>query len=152
MHTTEHSRTRYQKHPLNYVVSTPFIYSLIVPFLLLDLFATIYHNVCFPLYGLPPIKRNEYIRIADRFRLPYLSPMEKINCAYCGYGNGLLHYVAAIAAATERHFCSIRHEDRAKFHPPVHHRDFVPYGDAAAYDAVAGCKNTTQDKEPLTQK
>jgi hypothetical protein len=152
MQKTEHSRVRYQKHPLHYIVSAPFIYSLIVPFLLLDLFVTIYHNICFPLYGLPLIKREEYIRVSDRLRLTYLSPIERINCAYCGYGNGLLHYVSAIAAATERHFCNIRHEDRVKFHPPVHHRDFTPYGDAAAYSSATGRKNSNEADEPLTQK
>lgn len=136
MPTPLHANLRWPTHRLAYLASTPFIYGMIVPLLMLDLCAEIYQRVCFPLYGLPCIKREEYIRVADRLKLTYLSPIERINCAYCGYGNGVLHYVSAIAAATEQHFCNIRHEDHEKFHPPTHHRTFLPYGDATAYHAV----------------
>ena len=41
--------------------------------------------------------------------LAYLDPIAKINCAYCGYANGLLHYFSAIAAQTENFWCSIKY-------------------------------------------
>jgi hypothetical protein len=110
----------------------PVIYLMIVPLVVLDLFLEFYHRVCFLLYGIPYIKRTEHIRI-DRQRLPYLTFMQKLNCAYCGYANGLLHYAAAIAAETERYWCPIKHQEKHGFKPPVHHASFAPYGDEQAF-------------------
>ena len=69
--------------PLN-IVSAPFIYSMIVPFVLLDLWLTIYHAICFPLYNIPKVKRSAYFAI-DRHHLAYLNGLEKLNCMYYGY-------------------------------------------------------------------
>jgi hypothetical protein len=104
---------------------------MIIPFVILDICLELYHRVCFPLYRLPLIKRSNYIAI-DRHRLSYLGFFGKIFCAYCGYGNGLLAYASAIAAATEGYFCSIRHENKPGFQHPPHHRKFLSYGDAKA--------------------
>lgn len=130
--------------------SIPFIYGMLLPFLLLDICLEIYHRVCFPLYGIPLVKRSRYIRI-DRHKLSYLHPVQKLNCAYCGYGNGLLHYASAIAGETERYWCGIKHAEDPEFIPPKHHKDFLPYGDEEAYarfvmeaDAES---NTQQSKE-----
>ena len=65
-------------------LSTPFIWAMIVPAVILDVFLEIYHHICFPLYGIPMVKRSQYIRVTDRAKLPYLKWYEKINCAYCG--------------------------------------------------------------------
>lgn len=135
-----HARIRFHEKPLRYIASAPFIYGMFIPLLILDVCAEIYHRVCFPLYGLPLVDRSEYIRIADRLRLAYLTPLERIHCAYCGYGNGLLRYVATIAARTEQHFCSIRHADHGQpdFHAGAHHTHFVPYDDEASYHTAMG--------------
>jgi hypothetical protein len=34
-----------------HVITAPVIYSLIIPFSLLDLFVTVYQRICFPVYG-----------------------------------------------------------------------------------------------------
>jgi hypothetical protein len=33
------------------IITAPVIYSLIIPFSLLDLFVTVYQRICFPVYG-----------------------------------------------------------------------------------------------------
>ena len=60
---------------------------MIVPFVLLDLFVTIYQAVCFPVYGIPKVERRTYL-VFDRHHLAYLNALEKLNCAYCAYANG----------------------------------------------------------------
>ncbi len=60
------------------------------------------------------IRRKGYIRI-NRHRLQYLNFREKINCAYCGYANGLMKYSAANTAATEKYWCGIKHRKYKKF-------------------------------------
>jgi hypothetical protein len=113
------------------VLSVPLIYLCVVPFLLLDLSVAIYQFICFPIYGIPKVRRKDYL-IFDRGRLGYLNAIEKVGCVYCSYANGLLAYIAEIAARTEQRFCPIKHT-----HPVVqphsrYHR-FLPYGDARAY-------------------
>lgn len=113
-------------------VSTPFICGMIVPFVILDICLEIYHRICFPLFGIPYVKRTKYIKI-DRHRLNYLNGAEKLFCAYCGYGNGLLHYASIIVGRTERYWCGIRHKRDKNFIEPFHHkRGFASYGDAEA--------------------
>jgi len=54
------------------VITAPVIYALIVPMLLLDLCVTIYHAVCFPVYGITKIQRGDYIeppRVCRRLQL-----------------------------------------------------------------------------------
>lgn len=118
---------------LLHTFTTPFVWAAALPLILLDLAATVYMQVCFPLYGLRRPRRADYISL-DRARLRYLPFIDKVNCAYCGYANGVLAYVGRIAADTELYWCGIRHEPRKGFHVPPHHRGFVPYGDAKALD------------------
>ena len=79
------------------VLTAPVIYAGIVPFLLLDLFVSVYQAVCFPIYGIARVARKDYL-IFDRRYLAYLNAIEKLNCAYCSYANGLIGYVREIAS------------------------------------------------------
>ena len=40
--------------------------------------------------------------VIDRYALSYLNVIEKLNCVYCEYVNGLIAYVQEIAARTEQ--------------------------------------------------
>lgn len=111
----------------HHLLSAPFIYSMIIPIALLDLMGEVYHNIAFPLYQIPKIERSKYIKI-DRYKLSKLSSFEKLNCAYCGYANGVLPYYTAIAAATEKYWCGIKHQKtNDNFEEPEHHREFEEY-------------------------
>lgn len=117
--------------PLKHILSTPFIWSCIIPALLMDVAISLYQGICFPLYGIPKVKRQDYI-IFDRQYLQYLNLIEKINCAYCSYINGLFAYAQEIAARTEQFWCPIKHAKRIK---GLHSRyqKFIRYGDAETY-------------------
>jgi hypothetical protein len=121
--------------PLMIILSSPFIYICAVPFLMLDLAVALYQFVCFPIYGIPKVRRDDYL-VFDRGRLSYLNAVEKLACIYCSYANGLLAYIGEMAARTEQHFCPIKH---ARRNLQSHSRDahLLPYGDAAAYRAQA---------------
>ena len=113
------------------VISAPIIYSMLFPMLLLDLFVTIYQYTCFPLYGIPRVRRRDYF-VFDRAYLGYLNIIEKINCGYCSYGNGLMSYVKEIVGRTEQYWCPIKHARRVlQAHP--YYDGFVDYGDAETY-------------------
>jgi hypothetical protein len=112
-------------------LTAPLIYLLIVPFVLLDVFVTIYQAVCFPVYGIPKVKRRDYM-VFDRRYLAYLNVLEKLNCVYCSYGNGLIGYVREIASRTEQFWCPIKHARKlVGAHP--HYSEFVDFGDAEGY-------------------
>jgi hypothetical protein len=113
------------------VLTAPFIYAVIIPFVLLDLFVSVYQAVCFPVYGVPKARRRDYIAI-DRNKLRYLNAIEGFNCLYCSYGNGVLAYAVEVAGRTEQHWCPIKHARRVQnAHDRYAH--FLPYGDARAY-------------------
>jgi hypothetical protein len=112
-------------------LTAPLIYALIVPFALLDLFVTIYQAVCFPVYGIAKVRRRDYL-VFDRRYLGYLNLLEKLNCAYCSYANGVIAYVREIGARTEQYWCPIKHARRlVAAHP--RYANFVDYGDADAW-------------------
>lgn len=113
------------------VITAPVIYSLIIPLVLLDLFVSLYQAVCFPAYGLAKVKRRDYL-IFDRSHLAYLNALEKLNCAYCSYANGVIAYARDIAGFTEAYWCPIKHARKA-VSTHEKYRDFVAYGDAEAY-------------------
>jgi len=114
------------------VLTAPFIYALIVPFVLLDLFVTVYQAICFPVYGIPRVPRREHIRI-DRHHLAYLNGLQKLNCIYCGYCNGLISWVREVAGRTEAYWCPIKHASAVK-DPHGNYAGFVDYGDAEGFD------------------
>ena len=116
---------------LGHLLSAPVTYSLIIPFVLLDIMVSIYQHVCFRIYGIPLVSRKKYF-VVDRQHLAYLNLVEKFNCIYCGYGNSLIEYTREIAGRTEQYWCPIKHAQRT---PDPHHMvdQFVDYGDADAY-------------------
>lgn len=114
-----------------HVLVAPVIYSLIVPIAILDIWISLYQAICFPVFGIARVRRDAYI-VFDRQHLAYLNVIEKLNCGYCGYANGVLAYVREIAGRTEQYWCPIRHAKRVRA-PHAHYREFVDYGDAAGY-------------------
>jgi len=113
------------------IATAPLIYALIVPFLLLDLMVSLYQWVCFPVYGIAKVNRASYF-VYDRHHLAYLNVIEKLNCAYCSYGTGLIAYVREIAARTEQYWYPIKHAQRMKS-SHAHYSHFLDYGDAENY-------------------
>jgi hypothetical protein len=112
-------------------LSAPVIYSLIIPFALIDLWVTIYQRLCFPVYGIAQVKRGRYL-IFDRAGLAYLNALEKLNCAYCSYCNGVVAYVREVAARTEQYWCPIKHAKRVLGAHP-RYAAFEDYGDGEYY-------------------
>jgi len=128
------------------VISAPFIYSMILPFLVLDLFISAYQAICFPLYRMPTVKRRKYI-VLDRHRLSYLNLIEKINCIYCGYANGLLAYAREIGARTEQYWCPVKHAGKI-LDPHRRYARFADFGDPEAYrEQVAQSRRYTSGIE-----
>lgn len=119
-----------ESRPQN-VLTAPLIYSGFIPFALLDLFVSVYQAVCFPVYGIPRVNRTSYF-VFDREDLPYLNVIEKFNCFYCAYGNGVAAYAREIAGRTEQYWCPIKHARRIR---DAHERypRFFEYGDAESY-------------------
>jgi len=143
-------RLHHGQRRLKHWLSAPFIYSVIIPAVFLDLMIEIYHRICFPLYGMPYVQRSHYIRV-DRHKLQYLFWYEKMNCLYCGYVNGLLRYASMIAQVSERYWCGIMHQKGGEFIPPPYQEGYLPYGDKAAFDAFVA-KKEHEDEFPQQQQ
>jgi len=97
-----------KSNPLN-VLSSPVIYS------------------CFPLYKIQKVDRKKYI-VVDRQHLSYLNSIEKLNCMYCGYINGLISYSREIVARTEQYWCPIKHAKKV-LGPHQRYAHFADFGD-----------------------
>lgn len=95
-------------------LSIPFIYAMIIPAVILDIFLFIYQQTALRLYKIPLVKRREYI-IFERRHLDYLNLIQKINCLYCSYVNWLFSYAVEIAWRTEKYWCPIKYANRKKW-------------------------------------
>lgn len=115
----------------SHLVTAPVIYGAIVPLALADLAISVYQWLCFPAYGIPRVRRADHF-IYDRHLLPYLNSIEKLNCLYCSYGNGLMAYGREVIARTEQYWCPIKHARRAQA-PHLRYEKFTDYGDVEAY-------------------
>jgi len=117
--------------PLGVILTIPFIWAMIIPIVMTDIFVSIYQAICFPIYKIPKVKRKEYV-IIDRYNLFYLDRVQKINCWYCEYFNGVVAYVREIAARTEQFWCPIKHSKPLK---ETHSRyeNFFDFGDFIKY-------------------
>ncbi len=113
------------------VLTAPVIYIGWIPFLLMDLFVTVYQTICFPVYRIPKVKRADYL-VFDREDLPYLNIIEKFNCFYCSYGNGVAAYTREVAARTEQYWCPIKHARHIRA-AHEHYPRFFEYGDAESF-------------------
>ncbi len=118
---------------LKNILTTPFIWMCIIPVVLMDITIGLYQEICFPIYGIPKVRRQDYI-VFDRQYLNYLNIIEKINCAYCSYVNGLFGYLQEIAGCTEQFWCPIKHAKRIR-NLHSRYRKFIDYGDAKTYRA-----------------
>jgi hypothetical protein len=115
------------------LITGPVIYAMIIPLVILDVCVSFYQTACFPIYGIPKVKRANYI-VFDRQHLDYLNWIEKFHCTYCAYGSGLIAYMCEIIARTEQYFCPIKHA-RKILGTHAHYAKFLDYGDAADYEA-----------------
>jgi hypothetical protein len=120
---------RHSRWPV--VLTAPLIYSGWIAFALMDAFVSLFQAVCFPVYGIPKVRRADHL-VFDRGDLPYLNAVEKFNCFYCSYGNGVAAYARAVAARTEQYWCPIKHARRMQDTHPLYPR-FFEHGDAEAY-------------------
>jgi hypothetical protein len=104
--------------------------------MILDLSVSLYQLGCFTAWGIVRVQRREYV-VIDRHRLGYLNPLQKLNCVFCGYGNGVIAYAREITARTEQYWCPIKHALKVK---GSHERyaAFQAYGDAEGYVKSSG--------------
>ena len=116
---------------LRSILSSPFIYGMIIPIAFFDLTITLYQHICFRLYGIRRVRRSDYV-VLDRHQLAYLNGIEKLNCVYCGYGNGVVAYTREVIARTEQYWCPIKHA-RKVVGSHRRYRKFTDYGDAEHY-------------------
>lgn len=115
------------------VLTAPIIYSMAIPLFLLDVFVSAYQAICFPIYGIQKVKRADHV-VIDRHMLAYLNGLQKLNCVYCGYGNGVISFAREVAGRTEKFWCPIKHARRVKG-PHAHYGDFCDFGDAEGFQA-----------------
>lgn len=136
--------------PLLVAVTAPVIYSLLIPFVLVDLWVSVYQAVCFRVYKIPQVRRGRYMNF-DRTGLPYLNLLEKLNCAYCSYVNGIVAYVGEVAARTEQYWCPIKHTRRV-VGAHARYDGFEDFGDGHSYrrrlDDIRSALRTESDTGP----
>jgi hypothetical protein len=119
------------KSSLASLLVAPVLYSFFVPLVLLDLWIWVYQRICFPVYRITKVERRRFV-VLDRGKLGYLNGIERFNCNYCGYANGLVAYAREVASRTEQYFCPIKHA-RPVSGTDIRYRDFLDFGDSGGY-------------------
>ena len=117
--------------PLLHLLVSPLVYGMLIPAILFDIILFIYQQVIFRIFKFKFIKRSDYI-LFDRQYLGYLNSIEKLNCLYCSYFNGLMQYAAAIAGRTELYFCPIKHAKKVAY-KHEYYDAFFRYGEEDEY-------------------
>jgi len=109
------------------VLTAVFICYCLIPAVFLDIVVSLYQAICFTVYGIPKVVRKHYI-VIDRYSLSCLNSIEKLNCIFCGYFNGVIAYAQEIAARTEQYWCPVTHARKlVKTHS--HYHRFIVYGE-----------------------
>jgi hypothetical protein len=120
--------TYIRRAKLKHILCLPIIWLCLLPALVMDVVVSLYQAVCFPLFGIPKVKRGEHV-IFDRRHLRYLNVIEKLNCLYCSYFNGVVSFATEVGARTEQYWCPIKHAAQLKtIHSRYH--TFVDFGDS----------------------
>lgn len=141
--------TYLRKSKLKHILTAPVIWLCLWPALLLDIVVTLYQAVCFPVYGIPKVKRSDHI-VIDRHHLGYLNIIEKLNCLYCSYFNGLMSYAREIAGRTEQYWCPIKHAAALKSYHSRYDR-FTEFGDAIGFrQQLTVLRKDFSDEPPAT--
>ncbi len=140
----KHKLSNFKYKTLRHWISFPFLFGMFIPLVICDICAEIYHRICFPLYGIPIVRRSKYI-IIDRHKLSYLSLMQKMGCVYCGYANGLIAYLTKIAGDTENYWCSIKHNYKSVDFFQEHQEHFLDYNNEESYKKIY-YKDTTKHR------
>lgn len=130
-------------------LTAPVIYSLVIPFVIVDLWVSLYQAICFRAYGIPRVRRRDYV-VLDRRHLAYLNGIEILNCLFCGYANGVIAYVREIGSRTEQYWCPIKHALRI-VDPHDRYGDFLEYGDAEGWRARLDAFRAGVRQEPRTE-
>lgn len=120
---------RYVK--LRWILAAPFIYAMIFPTLLFHICLELYQQTAFRLCKISRVKASDHFAF-DRQHLAYLNWLEKWNCFYCSYYNGLMSYAREIGGRTERYWCPIKHAKRV-WDPHGQYEYFFEYLDAENY-------------------
>lgn len=114
-----------------HILSIPFIYMMIVPLVIMDIMLTVYQQICFRLYRIPTVSRGAHF-VIDRQLLATLNLVDKFNCMYCGYGNGVFSYGREIISRTEQYWCPIKHAQKI-LDESERYRQFLDYEDTENY-------------------
>lgn len=117
--------------PFLHLLTSPLVYGMILPAVLLDVTLYVYQQIIFRIYRFEPVRRSDYI-VFDRQYLGYLNAIEKFHCMYCSYFNGLMQYASAVAGRTELYFCPIKHAKKIAYKHDYHDA-FFRYGDEDEY-------------------
>lgn len=117
--------------PLLHYFAAPLIYAMVIPAIVLDILLFVYQQVVFRIFKFKFIKRSDYMHFDHQY-LGYLNPIEKLNCLYCSYFNGLMLYASAIAGRSELYFCPIKHAKKI-VSQHKYYDAFLSYGDEDQY-------------------
>jgi hypothetical protein len=118
---------------IKHIISIPFIWGVALPTMVLHLCLFIYQAVAFRLYGMERVQLRSYINF-DREKLGYLRVVDKLNCGYCSYVNGVFAYISEIGRRTEYYWCGVKHENWPDNPAFAYQEKFAAYGDKEAYE------------------
>lgn len=85
------------------------IYSMIFVIVFIDISVWLYQEIYFRINRIPKLKRGKFVSF-ERGRLVGLTMLQKINCTYCQYANGVILWAKGVANQTEIYSCAIKYK------------------------------------------
>lgn len=137
------------------LIAAPFIYGMVIPIALLDLSLGIYQHICFRAWRIPQVRRADYFQTV-RYKLRDASLLDRLNCIYCEYANGVFAYAREVVGRTEQYWCPVRNAARkdphtcyADFVHPEEMTDFITSRAATRSSLCESCSAETRACTPF---
>ncbi len=125
----------FNKRNALHLITVPFIWLPFIPTLFVHALMALYQVIAFPIYGIEKVRLRDYVNL-DRRKLSYINPIDKLNCAYCAYANGVFMYFTEIAHRTEYYWCGVKHNNQPDNPAFAYQEKFAPYGDKNSYEKI----------------
>jgi hypothetical protein len=105
---------------------SPAVYIFFPVAILFHISLELYHRIVFFGYKIPYVLMKDFF-IFDRHKISHLNTLQKFNCIYCSYINGLMAYGKEIAGRSERYWCPFKHKDNQPTQPHNHYNKFMDF-------------------------
>lgn len=101
------SSKRKSRNLFRTVIIAPFIFVMLIGFLIFDIFLSLSHRIVFAICKLKRVNRTSHFKV-DQMKIAQLEKMQRFFAVVFLYMRGLMSYAGKIVSECEDHWCTPR--------------------------------------------